>query len=90
MKSEIRNQKSEKNHNLQIIKSAKNQRGYFLATILVFATVIIIITTSLIYISINQKKYFQSNREKASARQVAEAGVNYYLWHLAHDNEDYA
>ena len=68
----------------------KKQRGYFLATILVFALVIIIITTSLIYISINQKKYFQSNREKASARQVAEAGVNYYLWHLAHDSKDYA
>ena len=68
----------------------KNQQGYFLATILVFATVIIILTTSLIYISINQKKYFQANREKASARQIAEAGINYYLWHLAHDNEDYA
>lgn len=68
----------------------KKQRGYFLATILVFATVIIILTTSLIYISINQKKYFQANREKVSARQIAEAGINYYLWHLTHNNEDYA
>lgn len=68
----------------------KRQKGYFLATILVFATVIIILTTSLIYISINQKRYFQANREKASARQIAEAGINYYLWHLAHDNKDYA
>lgn len=75
---------------IQNLKSTKNQRGYFLATILVFATVIIILTTSLIYISINQKRYFQANREKASARQIAEAGINYYLWHLTHDSEDYA
>lgn len=75
---------------IQNLKSTKNQRGYFLATILVFATVIIILTTSLIYISINQKRYFQANREKASARQIAEAGINYYLWHLTHDSKDYA
>jgi type II secretory pathway pseudopilin PulG len=71
------------------IKKIKRQKGYFLATILVFALVIIIITTALIYVTINQKKYFQTNREKASARQIAEAGVNYYLWHLAHNKDDY-
>jgi type II secretory pathway pseudopilin PulG len=65
------------------------QKGYFLATILVFALVIIIITTTLIYITINQKKHFQASREKASARQVAEAGINYYLWHLTKNKEDY-
>lgn len=74
----------------RIKEKLARQKGYFLSTILVLALVIIIMTTALIYITINQKKYFQANREKSSARQVAEAGINYYLWHLAHNNEDYA
>lgn len=66
-----------------------SQKGYLLATILVFALVIIIMTTALIYTTLNQKKHFQASREKASARQVAEAGINYYLWHLVQNKEDY-
>ncbi|MCX6811585.1 MAG: hypothetical protein NT039_02755 [Candidatus Berkelbacteria bacterium] len=66
-----------------------SQKGYLLATILIFALVIIIMTTALIYTTLNQKKHFQANREKSSARQVAEAGINYYLWHLVQNKEDY-
>ena len=71
------------------MKKRNLQNGYFLATILIFATIIIIMTTVLIYTTINEKKHFEATQEKFSGRQIAEAGVNYYLWHLAHNKDDY-
>lgn len=73
-----------------MLNQLKKQGGYFLATILVLAAALIILSTALIYATINQKIYFERSREKTSARQIGEAGINYYLWHLAHDPNDYA
>lgn len=34
-------------------------------------------------------KYATHQQRSESALNVAEAGINYYLWHLSHDNTDY-
>jgi len=66
----------------------KNQ-GYILATVLVFSAALIITASTVTYVLLNQKMFVRKNKEKISNLQIAEAGINYYLWHLAHDPEDY-
>ena len=66
-----------------------SRKGYILATVLVLVAALMIIVASLSYLLLNQKIITRKNEEKVTNLQIAEAGVNYYLWHLAHDPEDY-
>jgi len=67
----------------------KFKKGYILVSTLVFATIAIILLTGLAgWAAINYRAVTQTvDREKAF--QIAEAGIEYYRWHLAHATQDF-
>ena len=71
------------------MKSKLKLKGYFLPLVLAIAAVVMIISSAII--SLVHQNYFQAKRQdrQIGALNIAEAGVNYYLWHLSHDNKDY-
>lgn len=67
----------------------KKEQGIILATTLVFgiiAVTIIVALTSWFAVTIKSSRRVLHSEQ---ALQVAEAGIDYYRWHLAHDNDDY-
>ncbi len=67
----------------------RKRRAIYLPIILVFTTAFIALSMTLVEIALLQRKTSRNNLSKISALGVAEAGVSYYLWHLAHDHDDY-
>jgi len=67
-----------------------NQKGGILITTLVFLTVFLIVSGGLLGLVNQQRKLGSQRVSIGQAIQIAEAGVNYYRWHLAHSVEDYA
>ncbi len=68
----------------------KNEQGSILLFVMVFGSItltLIVIGVAGYAISENSASSHKHSREWAF--QVAEAGINYYRWHLAHDNTDY-
>jgi len=67
-----------------------DQRGHVLISVLVLGSIAFtIIVTGIVSYAImeNRASNFKHNREMAF--QIAEAGINYYRWHLAHNKTDY-
>ena len=66
------------------LKNKKLQGGYMLIQVIVFGSIAVYMLSALVgWASINIKAGRQAfNREKAL--QIAEAGIDYYRWHLAH------
>ncbi len=67
-----------------------DQRGSMLFFVLVFGSLsftFIVLGVASYGVIENRAAYHKENREMAF--QIAEAGVNYYRWHLAHDKTDY-
>lgn len=71
------------------IKNINYQKGFTLIQVLVFGSIAVYILSALAgWASINIKAGRQAfNREKAL--QIAEAGIDYYRWHLAHAPADF-
>ncbi|PIT87042.1 MAG: hypothetical protein COU31_05140 [Candidatus Magasanikbacteria bacterium CG10_big_fil_rev_8_21_14_0_10_40_10] len=68
----------------------KDRQGNLLLFALVFGTIsftIVITGISGYAIYENKASIYKHNREQAF--QIAEAGINYYRWHLAHNKTDY-
>ncbi len=68
----------------------ENKRGNILLFVMIFGTIslsIIIVGVATYAISENTASYKKHNREMAL--QIADAGANYYRWHLAHNKTDY-
>ena len=67
----------------------KKSRAYTLSTVLIFLTVFsILLAATVTYIS-RHIKTTSTYQKRTTALGIAEAGVNYYLWHLSHNPEDY-
>ncbi len=69
---------------------SQNTRGNILLFVMIFGTIslsIIIIGVSGYAISENSASNRKHNSEMAL--QIADAGINYYRWHLAHNKTDY-
>src|SRR3989338_4980472 len=67
-----------------------DNRGGILLFVMVFGAIsftLVVLVMSGYSISEKQASDFRHNREQAF--QIAEAGANYYRWHLAHNKEDY-
>lgn len=66
-----------------------SKAGYIIVSTLVFASIAIIILTALAnWAAANYRSAIQTiDREKAF--QIAEAGIEYYRWHLAHQQTDF-
>jgi type II secretory pathway pseudopilin PulG len=67
----------------------KKQRGFLLISTLVFAGIAVLLITAVISGAQSIVKYSRSAHEKELAFQIAEAGVEYYRWHLAHNKNDF-
>lgn len=67
----------------------QNQRGAELILVLVFIGIFSAIVGVLINLALINRTASIAQRERELAFRIAEAGINYYRWHLAHDPDDY-
>lgn len=70
-------------------KINKSQTGYITAALLVSAGTAAIVLYGLAFLIITQLKIVQRQHHSAQALTIAEAGLNYYRWHLAHAPNDF-
>lgn len=66
-----------------------NQKGQLLIQVLVFGTIAVFLIGALIGWSIINLRASQQALNRELAIEIAEAGTDYYRWHLAHAPEDY-
>ncbi len=61
-----------------------HQRGYLLVYVLVFSSIFMMILTSFVTFIVTQSRLIEQRVQFEQAGQIAEAGLNYYRWFLAH------
>lgn len=71
------------------IKNKRPKGGYILPSVLIFIVVAGIIASSVLMVVMNNFFVVGTNIQSQQSFNIAEAGVNYYLWHLAHNGTDY-
>ena len=71
-----------------IIKKIK-KRGYILIQVIIFASISTYILGALISWAATDIKASKQAADRELAIQIAEAGIDYYRWHLAHAPTDY-
>lgn len=64
-------------------------KGLVLVNVLVFGVIAIIVTTALVNWGATMLKNTKQLSAREQAFQIAEAGIDYYRWHLAHSPNDY-
>ncbi|NCN52585.1 hypothetical protein GW943_02135 [Candidatus Parcubacteria bacterium] len=62
--------------------------GYLLVLILVFGAIFFAIISSFIGFVVTQHRVQEATYQKERALEIAEAGLNYYRWYLAHNPDD--
>ncbi|MFZ2048731.1 MAG: hypothetical protein WAV25_00275 [Minisyncoccia bacterium] len=67
----------------------KKAKGYFLIQVLVFGAVAMIVISGLISFSLANSKLSRRSVNSQQAFQIAEAGIEYYRWHLSHAPGDF-
>lgn len=65
------------------------QKGVVLINVLIFAAIAVTVTTALVNWGAVVLKTTRTLSSREQAFQIAEAGVEYYRWHLAHAATDY-
>jgi hypothetical protein len=70
-------------------KKSTNKNGSILIQTLVFASLAILLMTSLAVGAATSIKASRRSVTREQAIQIAEAGIDYYRWHLAHAKADY-
>ena len=68
---------------------SKKRKGAYLPIILVLSVLFLALTTAIISLAMINIKLANNHRDKVLAMQIAEAGVNYYIWHLSHFPDKY-
>ena len=72
------------------IKNKKhNNKGGVLLLLLIVIFVFSLVTPPIISWTVLTSKVIRTTGDKEQALQIAEAGINYYQWHLAHYPNDY-
>lgn len=74
--------------NLKKIINAQ-ESGFILIVVLLMASFLIVLASGLASVGIYQDRLFNQETAKHEAIHMAEAGVNYYRWHLAHNQTDF-
>jgi hypothetical protein len=74
--------------NIKACTDAKSL-GMTTPVILVIIAVFFVFATSIMSWSVTERNETIRKVRSTQALQVAEAGVDYYKWHLSHDNEDF-
>ena len=67
----------------------ESQDAFILPTILSFIVVAIILATALTEVIDTNLSIVNTNVQSQQAFNIAEAGINYYLWHLSHNPSDF-
>ena len=67
----------------------KNQQGLILLQVIVFTSIAIIFIGGAVGVVNMSIKISQQGFNRELAIQIAEAGIDYYRWHLAHAPQDY-
>ncbi len=75
-------------HSTFDIRHSRQSRGMYLPVILAVSTLFLAYVTALIVFAEMNVKTAELHNKKITATSIAEAGINYYLWHLAHDSKD--
>lgn len=68
--------------------SARLEGGYLVVLLLVFGAVFFTIFTAFMSFTISQKQVSTVKNAEEQSLQIAEAGLNYYKWFLAHNPDD--
>ncbi len=71
-----------------MIYTNTQSKGALLILILIFGSVFFIIMTSYMGFVVTQTRVQEKKMNLAQAREIAEAGLNYYKWYLAHNPND--
>ncbi|HSX02038.1 MAG TPA: type II secretion system protein [Candidatus Saccharimonadia bacterium] len=71
------------------MNDTRSQSGYIMLTVLVMAIVLSMLGAIGAQVLINNGRFTKFEQRQSAALDVAEAGINYYLWHLAHNPTDY-
>jgi type II secretory pathway pseudopilin PulG len=74
---------------MKIHRTLSEKKGFVLINTLVFAVIAIVVTTSLVGWAGSVLKASRQLAVREQAIQLAEAGIDYYRWHLAHAQNDY-
>jgi len=69
-------------------KKIKNTKGALLVLVLVFGSIFFSVIASFMGFVVTQHKIQEVKYEQNRAREIAEAGLNYYKWYLAHFPDD--
>lgn len=70
------------------MKHLNQQKGYLLVVVLVFGAIFFSIIASLVGYSVKQSLVINQRYQLERASDIAEAGLNYYKWRLAHYPDD--
>ena len=62
--------------------------GYLAVFVLVFGSIFFVILTAFMGFVINQKQVQEAKKREEQALAIAEAGLSYYKWYLAHNPND--
>jgi len=65
------------------------QKGSIVTLVLIFGTVFLLLFTGLTGFVLTQLKQSRQKVAREQALTIAEAGINYYRWHLAHAPNDF-
>jgi hypothetical protein len=66
-----------------------SKRGQVSVIILFFASITIVVITGFVFIASSSLQLSARALNKLAAFSIAEAGINYYRWHLAHAPQDF-
>lgn len=64
------------------------QSGYLLVVVLVFGSVFLVMATAFVGYIVTQSQITEMRIQRAKALNIAEAGLDYYKWYLAHNPND--
>lgn len=71
------------------MKIQQKKPGYYLPLVMAFAAIAFIVATAILSLAFTNLRVVKKQGQSTSALGVAEAGINYYLWHLSHNNQDF-
>lgn len=71
------------------INMNKNQSGSIMVVALMSTVIFLSALCGLISLAIYEQKLYTQQAAKHEATHMSEAGINYYVWHLAHEELDY-
>jgi len=74
---------------MKIINLKQSKEGFILPAIIAFMVVIGIISVVAIEVISTNTGIIGNGIKSQEAFNIAEAGINYYLWHLSHNPNDF-